>query len=297
MYNHILILAFLFLSTFVFSQKEVTATAELKKVTVFFTGAQIQHEDKLALNPGKQEIIFQKLTDFIDPNTVQVKATGDLTILSVRTKKNYEDLKISNEEMKSLNAKRKALAVKDLALRDEYTILELDKNLLMRNRDLKGNEQGLKIVELKEAYTFMHTKLTEITSRLSAIRTELEDLQKKMNHLEQEIISQRSKPVINYSEIVVEVDVEKTTNATFIFNYISPRATWKPYYDMRSDGIGKPVRLEAKANVSQTTGIEWKSVELVLSTNDPYQNAQDRKRIRHAPHRHEQGLVLVHTCP
>jgi hypothetical protein len=275
MYNHILILAFLFLSTFVFSQKEVTATAELKKVTVFFTGAQIQHEDKLALNPGKQEIIFQKLTDFIDPNTVQVKATGDLTILSVRTKKNYEDLKISNEEMKSLNAKRKELAVKDLALRDEYTILELDKNLLMRNRDLKGNEQGLKIVELKEAYTFMHTKLTEITSRLSAIRTELEDLQKKINQLEQEIISQRSKPVINYSEIVVEVDVEKTTNATFIFNYISPRATWKPYYDMRSDGIGKPVRLEAKANVSQTTGIEWKSVELVLSTNDPYQNAQE----------------------
>ena len=121
----------------------------------------------------------------------------------------------------------------------------------------------------------MHTKLTEITNRLSQITTELEDLQKKMNQLEQEIISQRSKPVINYSEIVVEVDVEKTTNASFVFNYISPRATWKPYYDMRSDGIGKPVRLEAKANVSQTTGIEWKNVDLILSTNDPYQNAQE----------------------
>ncbi|MBU3659530.1 MAG: mucoidy inhibitor MuiA family protein [Flavobacteriales bacterium] len=259
----------------VFAQKEVTANAEMKKVTVFFTGAQIQHEDKLTLNPGKQEIIFQKLTDFIDPNTVQVKAIGDLTILSVRTKKNYEDLKISNEEMKNLNLKRKALAAKDLSLRDEYTILELDKNLLMQNRDLKGNEQGLKIAELKEAYLFMHTKLTEITNRLSQITTELEDLQKKMNQLEQEIISQRSKPVINYSEIVVEVDVEKTTNAQFIFNYISPKATWKPYYDMRSDGIGKPVRLEAKANVSQTTGIEWKNVDLVLSTNDPYENAQE----------------------
>jgi hypothetical protein len=44
---------------------------------------------------------------------------------------------------------------------------------------------------------------------------------------------------------------------------------------MRSDGIGKPVRLEAKANVSQTTGIEWKNVDMVLSTNDPYQNAQE----------------------
>lgn len=257
------------------AQKEVLASAEMKKVTVFFTGAQIQHEHKIELKSGKQEIIFQKLTDFIDPNTVQVKAMGDLTILSVRTKKNYEDQKISTEEINQLNSKRKALNAQDQRVRDEYTILELDKNLLMRNRDLKGYNEGLKITELKEAYTFMHSKLTEITIRQSVIEEELEILQKKMNQIEQEIISQRSKPVINYSEIVVEVDVEKTTNATFIFNYISPRATWKPYYDMRSDGIGKPVRLEAKANVSQTTGIEWKNVDLVLSTNDPYQNAQE----------------------
>lgn len=106
-----------------------------------------------------------------------------------------------------------------------------------------------------EAYLFMHQKLTEITNRQSAIRTELEDLDKNMNQLEQEIISQRGKPVINYSEIIVEVDAEKNTNGSFVFNYISPRATWKPYYDMRSDSIGKPVRLKAKANVSQTTGI------------------------------------------
>ena len=265
----------LFTSLSLFAQKEVNTTAEMKKVTVFFTGAQIQHEDKMELKPGKQAIVFQKLTDFIDPNTVQVKAKGDLTILSVRTRKNYEDLKISSEEMKGLNSKRKALEDKDNSLRDEYTILELDKNLLMRNRDLKGNTDGMKMTELKEAYLFMHQKLTEITTRQSAIQTELEELQKSMNKLEQEIISQRSKPVINYSEIIVEVDVEKTTNASFIFNYISPHATWKPYYDMRSDGIGKPIRLEAKANVSQTTGIEWKDVDIVLSTNDPYQNAQE----------------------
>ncbi|NBX80369.1 MAG: DUF4140 domain-containing protein, partial [Flavobacteriales bacterium] len=150
----------LFTSLSLFAQKEVTAIAEMKKVTVFFTGAQIQHEDKIDLKPGKQEIVFQKLTDFVDPNTVQVKAQGDLTILSVRTRKNFEDLKISSEEMKILNGKRKALEEKDNSLRDEYTILELDKNLLMRNRDLKGNTEGMKMTELKEAYLFMHQKLT-----------------------------------------------------------------------------------------------------------------------------------------
>ena len=263
------------IATVAHTQMTTTTNATMKKVTVFFTGAQIQHESQLDLQAGKQEIIFEKLTDFVDPNTVQVKAIGDLTILSVRTRKNYEDLKIGSEQMKNLNEKRKSLKANDGKLRDEYTILETDKNLLMRNRDLKGNNDGLKISELKEAYDFMHQKLSEITTRQSTIESELEDLQKKMNQLEQEIISQRSKPVINYSEIVVEIDVEKPTAASFVVNYISPRATWKPYYDMRSDGIGKPVRLEAKANVSQTTGIEWNNVDMVLSTNDPYQNAQE----------------------
>jgi hypothetical protein len=257
------------------AQKEISSVAPIKKVTVFFTGAQVQHEAKIDLQAGRQEIVFEKLTDFIDPNTVQVKAQGDVTILSVRTRKNFEDLKISNEEIHVLNEKKNSLYKKDQALRDEYVILEMDKNLLMQNRDLKGQDQGLKITELKEAYLFMHTKLTEVITRETAIYAELEDLQKKMNQIEQEIISQRSKPVINYSEVVVEVDVNKSCTAGFQFNYISPNATWKAYYDMRSDGIGKPVRLEAKANVSQTTGIEWKDVDLVLSTNDPYENAQE----------------------
>jgi hypothetical protein len=257
------------------AQKEISTVAPIKKVTVFFTGAQVQHEAKVDLQMGRQDIVFQKLTDFVDPNTVQVKAQGDVTILSVRTRKNFEDLRISNEEIHALNAKKDLLYKKDQALRDEYVILEMDKNLLLQNRDLKGQDQGLKITELKEAYLFMHTKLTEVITRETAIYAELEDLQKKMNQIEQEIISQRSKPVINYSEVVVEVDVNKSCNAGFQFNYISPNATWKAYYDMRSDGIGKPVRLEAKANVSQTTGIEWKNVDLVLSTNDPYENAQE----------------------
>jgi hypothetical protein len=111
--------------------------------------------------------------------------------------------------------------------------------------------------------------------RQSAIRDELEKLTKDLNKLEQEIVSQRSKSVINYSEIVVEVDVEKSTDATFTFNYISPNASWKPYYDMRSDGIGKTIKLEAKALVSQNTGIEWKNVDMVLSTNDPYENSKE----------------------
>ena len=272
-----LIGAVLLISSTLFAQKEkeVPLTSDLKKVTVFFLGAQVEHQANAKLNKGKQEVVFTKLTDFLDPNTVQVKANGDLTILSVRTRKNFEDIRISNDKIEALNAQRLTLEKKEIALRDEFEILELDKELLMRNRDLKGQDKGISMIELKEAYAFMHQKMNEITVRESAIYDELEKLTKEMNKLEQEILSQRSKPVINYSEIIVEIDVEKETDASFFFNYISPNASWKPYYDMRSDGIGKPIKLEAKALVSQNTGIEWKNVEMVLSTNDPYENSKE----------------------
>ena len=267
----------LLISSALFAQKEkeVPLTSDLKKVTVFFLGAQVEHQANTKLNKGKQEVVFTKLTDFLDPNTVQVKANGDLTILSVRTRKNFEDIRISNDKIEALNGQRLTLEKKEIALRDEYEILELDKELLMRNRDLKGQDKGISMIELKEAYAFMHQKMNEITVRESAIYDELEKLTKEMNKLEQEILSQRSKPVINYSEIIVEIDVEKETDASFFFNYISPNASWKPYYDMRSDGIGKPIKLEAKALVSQNTGIEWKNVDMVLSTNDPYENSKE----------------------
>jgi hypothetical protein len=275
--NFFLSASFIFIISALFAQKEkeVPLTSDLKKVTVFFLGAQVEHQANAKLNKGKQEVVFTKLTDFLDPNTVQVKANGDLTILSVRTRKNFEDIRISNDKMDALNAQRLVLEKKEIALRDEYEILELDKELLMRNRDLKGQDKGISMIELKEAYAFMHQKMNEITVRESAIYDELEKLTKEMNKLEQEILSQRSKPVINYSEIIVEIDVEKETDASFFFNYISPNASWKPYYDMRSDGIGKPIKLEAKALVSQNTGIEWKNVDMVLSTNDPYENSKE----------------------
>ena len=270
-----LLLFFVSISCFTFGQKEIKLASSIDKVTIFFQGAQVQHQKKTELSPGRQILVFEKLTDYIDPNSVQLKATGDLTILSVSTRKNYEDLKMSITEIEELNKRKNMLYDKDQLLRDEFSILQNDKNLLQINSDLKGSEVGMKVSELKEAYAFIHLKMLEIVGRQTVLIKELETLQKEINKVEQEIQTRQSKPVINFTEILVEVDVANSTNSTFDFNYISPRASWTPYYDLRSDGIGKPVRLEAKALVNQSTGIEWKNVDLVLSTNDPYENSKE----------------------
>lgn len=263
------------LPALVWGQKETKAEAPIKKVTVFKQGAQIEHTKALNLTGGKQVVVFQKLTDFLDPSSIQLKCSDEATILSVRTRKNFDDKSIAETELAEKNDRKKALEKQERVLRDEYKVLLQDEQLLMKNNSLSSQQQAVKISELKEASTFFHNKLSEINTRKSQLDSEIEGVVRKINTIEQEINTRKGLPVINYTEMEVELNVEKAGSVDFTFTYITHKASWKPYYDMRSNGVGAPVLLEAKGLVSQNTGIEWKNVQLILSTNDPYDNTQE----------------------
>ena len=252
--------------------QETKAEAPIQKVTVFKEGAQVEHSKELNLSNGKQVVIFQKMTDFLDPSSIQLKCSESATILSVRTIKNFDDKSIAENELKEKNDRKKILEKQERVLRDEYKVLLLDEQLLLKNNSLSSQQQAMKVAELKEASTFFHSKLSEINTRKSQLDSEIEAVVRKINTIEQEINTRKGFPVVNYTEIEVELNVEKAGNVDFDFTYITHKASWKPYYDMRSNGIGAPVLLEAKGLVTQSTGIDWKNVKLILSTNDPYDN-------------------------
>ncbi len=270
-----LISILLLLPVFGWSQKETKAEAAIQKVTVFKEGAQVEHSKELNLNTGKQVVIFQKMTDFMDPSSIQLKCSLGATILSVRTRKNFDDKTIAETELNEKNDRKKVLEKQERTLRDEYKVLLLDEQLLLKNNSLSSQQQAMKIAELKEASTFFHAKYSEINTRKSQLDYEIEAVVRKINTIEQEINTRKGLPVVNYTEVEVELDVEKAGNVSFDFTYITHKASWKPYYDMRSNGVGAPVLLEAKGLVTQSTGIDWKNVKLILSTNDPYDNTQE----------------------
>jgi len=257
------------------AQKEKTENAQIKKVTVFTSGAQIEHEKSVSLSGGKQIIVFEKITEFIDPNSVQLKCSENATILSVRVRKNYDETSVKEVDLSKMNSTRKELELKEQRLRDEYRVLLRDEQLLQLNNHFGSNVQGVKLADLKEAATYFHTRYSEIALKKSQLELDIEETVRKINVIDQEINVRSSIPVKTYSEISVELSVENPGETSFKFVYITPNASWKPYYDMRSAGIGSPVSLEAKGLVTQNTGADWNNVQLVLSTNDPYDNTQE----------------------
>jgi uncharacterized protein (TIGR02231 family) len=64
------------------------------------------------------------------------------------------------------------------------------------------------------------------------------------------------------------------TISVFELKYRVLDAGWEPKYDIRVDGVTKPVNLYYKANVFNNTGVDWMEVRMKLSTADPLQGAQ-----------------------
>ncbi|MBI3239262.1 MAG: mucoidy inhibitor MuiA family protein [Flavobacteriia bacterium] len=271
----ILLITSAFLPLLAVGQNDKKINAPISQVTVFTSGAQIKHVKSVDLSSGKQVVVFEKLTDYVDPNSIQLKSSSNATILSVRTRKDFDEVAIAKQDVDAMNAKRKTYETEEQKLRDEYSVLLYDEQLLLKNNDLGSQQVAVKIAELKEASVFFHSKLTEIQLRKSQLEDEIEVVIRAINQLEQEINTRRSLPVKNYTEIQVELDVEAAGKIDFEFSYITPNASWKPYYDMRSNGVGAPVLLEAKGLVTQNTGENWDQVQLILSTNDPYDNTQE----------------------
>ena len=59
--------------------KEQLADSKIEKVTVFLSGAQIVRMAKIAVASGKTEIRFNRITPYLDVNSIQVKSFSCVT--------------------------------------------------------------------------------------------------------------------------------------------------------------------------------------------------------------------------
>ena len=69
--------------------KEKELKTEINEVTVFLNGAQIFESGNTSIPTGKTILKIKNLSPYLDEKSIQVKADGDFTILSVNHKFNY----------------------------------------------------------------------------------------------------------------------------------------------------------------------------------------------------------------
>ena len=251
------------------AQTKKNLESKIDKVTVFLEAAQVQRSGKVALMPGKYELVFTNSSPSIDKQSIQVKADGNLTVLSVIHQQNFLKEQQKQDEMKVVEEQKENQLEKIVLQKNILNVFKQEEALLIKNQQIGGANSGLKAIDLKDAADFQRSRLTEVYQKQMETDKIIKRLEAELAKMNKQLIELNQKSDISTSEIFVTVNVKEATTSNFVITYLVKQAGWFPTYDIRVKDISSPIHLQYKANVFQNSGEDWKDVKMFLSTGNP----------------------------
>lgn len=249
----------------IFSQSQVRVDAENQHITVFLNRAQIDAKVKTTVQAGTTKLLIGNVATTADPNSIQIGGKGDVVIMGVKFKQNY----LGNKKRSLLEDSLKMVKAEFETVDVLVKVAENERVMLMANANVKNEKDGATPEDLKEMLDFFRTKLTEIGTRQMQLVRQSKDLQEKITRLQKQLNLQGSNVNQPAGEIELTLTAKAFSNVELNLTYIANSAGWSPVYDIRAKDVKSNIELGYKANVFQSTGIDWKNIKLTLSTANP----------------------------
>ncbi|MEM6647761.1 MAG: DUF4139 domain-containing protein [Bacteroidota bacterium] len=249
------------------NEREVASAIE--RVTVFLDGAQVTRTAEAQVAAGPTTLVFSGLTATLDPQSIQLNAEGAFTVLAVTHRLDFFQESETPEAVLVLQARREA--VQD-SLNLQNALLEVynqEEQMLLANRDLGGTQTGLDAATLEAAVQFFRSRLADIKREQLTTQLEIRRLRTRIQAIDNQIRELRSGPRETTSQVLVSVTAPQATRGTFALSYVTRQAGWTPAYDIRAEDLSQPIAVAYKANVYQSSGEDWDTIRLTLSTGNP----------------------------
>jgi uncharacterized protein (TIGR02231 family) len=251
------------------AQTDKPVDSKITDVTVFLNKAQITREVKTRVDPGKTNIILTGLTSQLDQQSIQVKGNGSFIILGIAHQQNYLSEFNMPRSLKILKDSIDYLQRQVILEQSQKEILNKEEQMLLSNQKIGGANQNLSVAELKAMADFYRARLSDIVTSRMKQDEKIKRINDRIVKLQRQSAEQNDLYNRNTSEIVVRISAEAATSVELDINYLVANAGWIPVYDLRAKDTKSPVQLNYKANVFQSSGEEWKNVNLTLSTANP----------------------------
>jgi uncharacterized protein (TIGR02231 family) len=283
---------------FILSIGQVSFAAEknykskVEKATVYLQGAQLSHSVDAMIPQGSSNIIIEGVSPYLDQQSLQAAGKGTFTIVDVSFNVKYPDetpivtVPKVNKYLKQMNLFRDSIEDIDFSLSgitDRRTQFEIEKNLLLNNKMIKGEFKRDSLSMFKDAMEFLRMKMNNINAELLKLRREENKLNKAKASLEERLDNLEAltnkvdevvdnKPKLPVYQAIVNVFADVATQGKISINYFVANASWMPDYELRASNTTNQINLIHKANVQQNTAVDWNDVKLTLSTGNPMLN-------------------------
>lgn len=245
----------------------------IKSVILFLTGAEVTHSAYVNLNPGRNKVVFVGLSPKLNSKSVQVNVPSDITILSVSDRINYLSKNEQSVRIKQLKDSSEMLNDNLRLLRNDKDAFQTEKQMLIANQSIGGQNTGVSIAALKPAADFFRTRVQEINSETYKIEKKEKTIGESLARVQQQLNELNAAFNAPTAEVSILVTVSAKSTVNFELKYVVSNAGWAPIYDLKAEDVDKAIELKYRANVFNNSGFDWNEVKLKLSTADPMQSA------------------------
>jgi len=271
---------------------EKTYKSKVEKATVYLQGAQLFHGADVSLPAGSSDVVIEGVSPSLDQQSLQASGKGNFTIIDVHFNVKYPEevietpKKTATKYLKLMKAYEDSLGEMDfliMANADKKTQFDIVKNLLLSNRLIKGEFKRDSLSILKDAMDYLRIRLANINAELLKVRREANklskeniriterynELQELANKVDENPEPKAQEPIY---QVVVSVVTDIAVQGKININYFVANASWNPEYELKANNINSQIQFVQKANVQQTTGIDWSDVKMTLSSGNPSLN-------------------------
>lgn len=252
-----------------FAQKMQRVESKLKQVTLYRNGAEVTRKTALSLEPGLHELVFPNLSSSLDKESIRLSGLGDLTVLSILTRSNYNKESERENIIKMLVKERDGIKDKLTIERGLQQVYAREEEMLVKNQEIGGANTGVKMLELKDAIDFQRKRMTEILLKKVETSNNIKKLEDDLKSVGEKLTPLQTESQKSANEIAVQVSVKKLTQVELNLSYYVADAGWYPLYDAKVETPAAPLSIAYKAGVFQYSGEDWKKIKLFLSTANP----------------------------
>jgi uncharacterized protein (TIGR02231 family) len=254
-------------------------TPLISEVTVYRSGAKLSSAATVRVPAGASEVVFENLSPYFNANSLQVRIKGGVTLNAAVFRMKISDPAAEPPRAAILRDSIVLLGDISQQLQSETEVFQAEQNVIEKKINQVGGggkepaaQIVLTVAELRELSDFYRKRLLEIRETLLQLRIKQRKLGELAQKLSRTLQALQPNPTNQTGEIALKLDAASAQSIEIVCTYLVAQAGWTPLYDLRSEGLGKPLRLAYKANVHNASGFDWKNVRLHLSTANPMAN-------------------------
>jgi len=264
----------IFISLFFYSafgQKEIKhlIESEVNAATIYLSGAELNRTAQLNLEKGNNLLVFKGLSPHVNAKSIRVSGDVDLSVLSISTKTNYLTKKKELPVIERLKDSLQIIEDEFRLNKDEISAYNAEKEMIMANKSIGGNNNGVPISELKQSADFFRERMMDINKRIAKLDQRNRKLKLLSNKYKSELKEVNSRSSYTETDVLVLLSSDIARNSKIDLQYLVANAGWVPGYDIKAADLSKPIELVYKAKVFNNTAVSWNNIDVKLSIADP----------------------------